>query len=101
MSFSTPEMEESAYTETFNYDDEYDFDDVDFDDAFEEYDEEDEELDEFDDEEDLFYDDVFKAEDDIDEPYDDVEPEDGYNMYVQDTSEELMEDDELRFDDEE
>ena len=57
--------------------------------------------DEFDDEEDLYYDDVFKAEDDIDEPFDDVEPEDGYNMYVPDASEELMEDDELRFDDDE
>ena len=43
MSFSTPEMENSAYTEAFSYDDEYDFDDVDFDDDFEEYDEEDEE----------------------------------------------------------
>ena len=59
------------------------------------------ENDEFDDEEDLYYDDVFKAEDDIDEPFDDVEPEDGYNMYVPDASEELMEDDELRFDDDE
>ena len=99
MSFSTPEMENSAYTEAFSYDDEYDFDDVDFDDDFEEYDEEDEELDEFDDEEDLYYDDVFKAEDDIDEPFDDVEPEDGYNMYVPAASEELMADDELTFDD--
>ena len=69
--------------------------------AFVQHDEEDESLDEFDDEDDLYYDDVFKEEEDIEEPYDDVEEEDGYSRYVHDASEELMEDDELNFDDDE
>ncbi|MCR5285747.1 MAG: hypothetical protein K6D95_09130 [Treponema sp.] len=102
MSFSNPDLENSTMEMSFSYDDDFDdFSDDDFDDDFDGYDEEDESLDEFDDEDDLYYDDVFKEEEDIDEPYDDVEEEDGYSRYVHDASEELMEDDELNFDDDE
>lgn len=101
MSYSNSDFEDASLSLSFSLDDDFDdFSKSDFDDDFDSYDDEDEALDQFDDEDELYYDDVFKEDDDVDEPFDDVEDEDGYSRYVQDNSEELMDDDELKFIDE-
>ena len=84
---------------SLSYGDEYD----DFDDAFEDDDfdyEDDDTLDEYDDEADMYDDDMLTEDsDDFDEPYDDYEPEDGYVHRTSD-GEELIDEDDLAFDDE-
>lgn len=97
MSFSNTEFEDAEFMTGLSYDDEFDeFDD--FEDDFDDYDEEDEELDDFDDDADLYYDDVFKEEEDYDEPFDDVEAEDSLDLTTHDSGDELLYEDDYRYD---